>query len=163
MADPVFKELPKHERNERTDADIRSFMCYVPDQDGGHEPGLALASKFPHFHGRNCHIIPLSCAHMYWPETRKQKDWYMNQMLVIVDRLGLAGDPSSQMRVAKTLSSVIESRLQELLEMAEYEVVKKQRETRQPKEIGEVKIMSDGEEISRHPMLNEGLSYEIKQ
>lgn len=145
----------KYDTQGQVHGDIRSFMAYVPDSDGDKEPALVLAPVYHRFHGRNCYVIPLSCAAFYWPDTDKQKKAYVKRLLLVAELLGFAGDPMSQWRVARRLASIIEDRLQDLLEMAEYEVVKHDRAGPEPKEIGEVNIRINGQNFYQ-PVLEEG-------
>jgi hypothetical protein len=126
----------------RVNGDIEHFISYVPDGDGDKEPALVLAPRNWMLHGRKCYLIPLHCAHQYYPRTLQEKVWVMQHAKMIA--ICLTGSHLTTPDVLKS----IENRLQDLLEAAEYELVRHDRPQETPAVIGEVEVRQDGDLVN---------------
>ncbi len=135
--------------------DIEHFISYVPDGDGDKEAAIILAPRNWMLHGKKCYIIPLRCAHTYYPQTFVEKGWVMRHCKMI--SMALTGSHLSTPDVLKA----IEARLPDVVEAAEYQMIFQERKQDAPPVVGDVEIRSDGELINLLPLHQEFADYDL--
>ena len=126
--------IPNHDPRRRKNGDIITYMgyCKIPPKDI--EPCLYVEKarqRVPKY------AIPSRCAYLYAPLTPEELKEMEEHLTNITERLGLDGDLSTQHRNIIMLGQIIHDRLEELIMMPPWSMVKDERQVKPADALGE--------------------------